>query len=110
MSPQRSRQSIRLKGYDYSTNGAYFLTICVGNKECLLGEVQDGRSILNHYGEIVRDVWVSLPDRRLDIYLDEYVIMPNHFHAIIWIDKSPESTKIYDALDVDDIGSIPILH
>ncbi len=103
MSNHRSRRSIRLKGYDYSADGAYFITICVRDRECLLGEINDGQMILNQYGSIVRDVWGNLPDRVLDIDLDEYIIMPNHFHAIILINKSPESIEIHKDLDVDDI-------
>ncbi len=111
MSNNRSRRSIRLKGYDYSADGAYFITICVRGRECLLGEINNGQMILNRCGEIVRDVWEGLPvgaaspgeNRVSDIDLDEYVIMPNHFHAIILINKSPESTEIYKDLDVDDI-------
>lgn len=72
----RNRRSVRLHGYDYSGDGAYFLTICVRNRECLLGEIQNGQMILNQYGEIVRDVWEDLPNQVPDIYLDEYVIMP----------------------------------
>jgi putative transposase len=103
MSNNRSRRSIRLKGYDYSADGAYFITICVRHRECLLGEIHDGQMILNECGSIVRDVWNGLPDRVSDIDIDEYVIMPNHFHAIILINKSPESTEIHKDLDVDDI-------
>ena len=98
----RNRRSIRLKGFDYSTDGAYFLTICVRNRECLLGEIQDGKMLLNDYGKIVRDVWEGLPKQVLDIDLDEYVIMPNHFHAILVIDKSIDSANIYDKLDVNE--------
>ena len=98
----RSRRSIRLKGFNYSTDGAYFLTICVRNRECLLGEIQCGKMVLNDYGEIVRYVWEGLPKQVLDIYLDEYVIMPNHFHAILVIDKSVDSANVYDGLDVNE--------
>jgi putative transposase len=93
------RRSIRLPGYDYSSDGTYFITICVRHRECLLGEILDGRSILNQYGEIVRDNWKNMADTRSEIELDAYIIMPNYFHAILSIDKSPESVKIYDALD-----------
>ena len=103
MSNNRSRRSIRLKSYDYSADGAYFITVCVRNRECLLGEINDGRMILNQYGAVVRNIWEDLPDRLPDIDLDEYAIMPNHFHAIILINKSPESIEIHKDLDVDDI-------
>ncbi len=101
----RSRQSIRLKGFDYSADGAYFLTICVRNRECLLGEIQDKKMILNNYGEMVREIWEGLPDKVSDIDLDEYVIMPNHFHAILLIHKSVDSSKIYSNLDVNEAKS-----
>ena len=81
----RNRQSIRLKGFDYSCDGAYFLTICVQNRECLFGEIQKENMILNDYGKIVREIWEDLPTTIVDIDLDEYIIMPNHFHAIIII-------------------------
>jgi putative transposase len=103
MSSNRSRRSIRLKSYDYSADGAYFITICVRHRECLLGKINDGQMILNQYGAIVRDVWEGLADLVSDIEIDEYVIMPNHFHAIISIDKSPESTEVCKNLDIDDI-------
>ena len=101
----RSRRSIRLRGFDYSADGAYFLTICVRNRECLLGEIQNKQMILNNYGKIVREIWESLPNQVSDIDLDEYVIMPNHFHAILVIDKSVDSSKVYSNLDVNEAKS-----
>jgi REP element-mobilizing transposase RayT len=97
-----NRRSIRLKGFDYSSDGAYFLTICVQNRECLLGEIQKENMILNDYGKIVREVWEDLPTTIVDIDLDEYVIMPNHFHAILVIDKSVELRDFYGSLNVND--------
>jgi len=79
------RKSIRLKGYDYSKNGAYFITICIYNSECLLGKVVDGEMILSEYGEIVRNEWLKTEEIRKNVQLDNYVVMPNHFHSIIVI-------------------------
>ncbi|PZV26802.1 MAG: transposase [Snowella sp.] len=98
----RNRRSIRLKGFDYSSDGAYFLTICVQNRECLFGEIQKEKMILNDYGKIVREIWEDLLTTIVDIDLDEYVIMPNHFHAILVIDKSLESTNFYGSLNVNN--------
>jgi putative transposase len=98
----RNRRSIRLKDFDYSSDGAYFLTICVQNREYLLGEIQKENMILNDYGKIVREVWEDLPTKIVDIDLDEYVIMPNHFHSILVIDKSVESKKSHKSLNVND--------
>lgn len=79
------RESIRYPGYDYSLPGAYFVTICTHERECLFGEIQDGKITLNEYGKIVLKWWKSLPDKYPHVSLDEFVIMPNHFHAVVWI-------------------------
>src|SRR3972149_5146321 len=78
-------RSIRLKEYDYSQTGAYFITICAYNKECIFGDVVDGKIILNQFGEIVKAEWLKTFDIRKNLILDEYIVMPNHFHGIIMI-------------------------
>jgi putative transposase len=77
------RRSVRLKEYDYSQTGAYFVTICTQNRECLLGEITDGEMKLNNAGRIVQLAWDKLPRRYLETELDAYVIMPNHLHGIV---------------------------
>ncbi|HHT9135222.1 MAG TPA: transposase [Candidatus Avalokitesvara rifleensis] len=79
------RRSIRLKGYDYSQAGAYFITICVKDRKCLLGEVIDGEIILSAIGKIIEKCWVEIPKHFPHVQLDRYVIMPNHIHGIIEI-------------------------
>ena len=79
------RRSIRLKGYDYSQAGMYFVTICVQNHECLFGEITDGAMQLNEYGHAVNNEWQYLTTKYPHITLHEYVIMPNHFHGIVEI-------------------------
>ena len=79
------RRSIRLQGYDYSLPGAYFITICTRNLECLFGTVVDGEIVLNQFGRIVSEEWVKTGEIRDEIQLDRWVIMPNHFHGIVWI-------------------------
>ena len=79
------RKSIRLKGYDYSREGLYFLTICTQNRACLFGEIVGGKMILNDAGNMVVNEWAQLPHRFTNIRLHEYVTMPNHFHAILEI-------------------------
>jgi REP element-mobilizing transposase RayT len=83
------RCSIRLKGYDYSEAGAYFVTICIKGRECLFGEVVDGEMRLNDAGQMIRDVWDGLSDRYSGIETDEFVVMPNHVHGIIVIVGAP---------------------
>lgn len=79
------RQSIRLKGYDYTQTGAYFVTICTYQRNCLFGEIVDGEMKLNISGEIAKSSWLSITRHFANVELDEFVIMPNHLHGIIII-------------------------
>ena len=78
-----NRRSIRLKGYDYSQAGAYFVTICTQNREYMFGDVVDGKMILNDAGRMVQMVWDEIPENYCGIGIDEFVIMPDHVHGII---------------------------
>jgi len=82
---QHHRRSIRLRGHDYSQSGFYFITVCTAQRECLFGNIVDGEMVLNEYGQMVRDEWAKTASIRREITLDEYVIMPNHFHGILVI-------------------------
>ncbi|MCK5783987.1 MAG: hypothetical protein KAH06_06035 [Desulfobacterales bacterium] len=84
------RHSIRLRGYDYSTAGFYFVTACVQNCECLLGEIVEGRVVLNDAGRMVENIWMELPQRFLNMISDIFVVMPNHFHGILILDDHPD--------------------
>jgi putative transposase len=77
------RRSIRLKGYDYSQTGAYFITICCENRKCRFGNIVENEMILNEYGEIAYNEWVKLSERFVNFELDVFQIMPNHIHGII---------------------------
>ena len=77
------RRSIRLKGYDYSQAGAYFITICAHNRECLFGEIVDEEMVLNEYGKLVEYTWADLVNHVEGIELVAFVVMPNHVHGII---------------------------
>lgn len=77
------RRSIRLKGYDYSQAGLYFITICVQNRACLFGEIINGEMILNDAGKIANQCWLEIPNHFPDTILHEHIIMPNHIHGII---------------------------
>ncbi len=97
------RCSIRLTGYDYTQNGNYFLTICTRNRECLFGEVHDGKMYLSNYGRIVNECWQKIPDHFPQIVLHEYVIMPNHVHGIVEI-NNPQSTGTNMGMCTDTVG------
>ena len=79
------RRSIRLKGYDYSKEGLYFITICVQNRECIFGEVIDRKMVLNEFGQIAKEEWEKTEQIRDNCKLHEFIIMPNHIHGIIEI-------------------------
>ena len=79
------RKSIRLKGYDYSQAGLYFVTICIQDRECLLGDISNRKMHLNDAGKMVENEWLKLTNRFDNIKLHEFVVMPNHFHAILEI-------------------------
>lgn len=85
------RHSIRLKDYDYSQAGAYFVTICAWNRECAFGEIIDGEMQLNEWGEVVALCWDEIPIHFPNVELDAFVIMPNHVHGIIIIPDSVEA-------------------
>lgn len=99
-----NRRSIRLRGYDYSRGGFYFITICVQNRERLFGEIvgaalvaalnpnptQSQSMILNDAGRMIESEWLALKKRFPNIELHEYVVMPNHFHAILEIVEKDE--------------------
>ena len=77
------RKHMRLKGYDYSQTGMYFITICTKNRKHLFGHIKNGKMILNEYGNIIHDYWINIPTQYNNVELDEYIVMPDHFHGII---------------------------
>jgi REP element-mobilizing transposase RayT len=84
--PQKHhRRSIRLKRYDYSSEGAYYVTIVTQGRECVFGTIADGEMRLNEYGEIVQKWWNKIPSHFPTVGLGVFVIMPNHVHGIIFI-------------------------
>ncbi len=86
------RRSIRLAGYDYAQPGAYFVTICTQNRECMFGNVRDGSVDLSHHGESVQRAWDSLSDHYPHVDLDAFIIMPNHIHGVIVLSEATQHT------------------
>ena len=84
----RQRRSIRLPHYDYGDAAAYFITLTVHNRACIFGNVADGAMVLNDTGTIIVPEWSRTPIIRSQVALDEYVVMPNHFHALVAIERS----------------------
>ena len=85
------RKSIRLQGFDYTTDGAYFVTLVTQTRECLFGEIIYDEMVLSEYGKIVVEEWERSAFIRDEIELGSYVVMPNHFHGIVHIfeNKNP---------------------
>jgi REP element-mobilizing transposase RayT len=83
MKSEHHRKSIRLKGYDYTLPGAYFVTVCTKDRINMFGTIIDGVMMMNNLGNIVQKTWNDLPCHVKNIQLDMFVIMPDHIHGII---------------------------
>jgi REP element-mobilizing transposase RayT len=82
------RRSIRLPHFDYRTDGAYFITICVQGRRTVFGDVLNAHLVPSTLGEMVSNVVMNLPKFYPVVEIDEFVVMPNHIHAIMWLDNS----------------------
>ena len=111
MTSHRERKSTRLKTYDYTQTGAYFVTICTHNREHLFGEIVLDQMQLNHYGRIVHTQWQGLPSHYPHISIDTFIVMPNHTHAIIIIHEQKQhglseiirNLKTYSAKQINQL-------
>ena len=119
------RKSIRLKGFDYAQPGAYFVTIVAHRRLPIFGEIAGGVVRLNAYGDIARAEWINTGDIRPEIVLDEFIVMPNYFHAIITImdgggglvgarrrrapTKIERRSPIFEQFSKPVVGSIPTI-
>jgi len=88
--------SKRFKGYDYTSPGKYYITICTKNKIPYFGKIENGEMILSDIGIIAKDLWIAIPDHYPNIELDEFVIMPDHMHGIIIINANSDSNIIVE--------------
>jgi len=103
--PQKHhRRSIRLKGYNYSQAGLYFITLCTQNRSFLFGKIKNREMILNDAGRMVENEWLKLPERFKNIALHEYIVMPNHFHAILEIVGATLVVAPNDVAPNDDVA------
>jgi REP element-mobilizing transposase RayT len=106
------RKSIRLKGYDYSKEGLYFITICTQTREHLFGEIIGGKMILNNLGEIIKKELLKTNEIRENIKIDKWVIMPNHIHFIIEIlEGFPSGKPVQNDIpnsNSQNVGCLPL--
>lgn len=104
-----SRRTIRLQGYDYSSSGIYFVTICTQDRICLFGEVIDGEMVLNNAGKIAYNEWIKTSELRNNIELGEFTIMPNHMHGIIIInDVGANCIRPNETNDITGVCNTPL--
>lgn len=89
-----NRQSKRLKGYDYSQQGFYFITMVCENRRKLFGKIENGKMILNKAGEIAKACWLEIPSHFPKVVLHEFIIMPNHVHGIIEIKENKKENSV----------------
>lgn len=87
-------ESARLQNWDYGSNAKYFVTICTKNRECFFGKIRNGEMFLNDVGKIVESEWEKTFELRPDmnLFMGEYIVMPNHFHGIIGIGENRYNT------------------
>jgi putative transposase len=87
------RHSIRLGGFDYTQAGAYFVTICTINRICIFGRIENQKMALSPIGEIAESEWRRTREIRRNVEVDEFIIMPNHVHGILFIDEFAGPTR-----------------
>jgi REP element-mobilizing transposase RayT len=100
----RRRRSLRLPGYDYSQSNAYFVTICAAHKKFLCGNIKDGIMRLSEAGQVVAEEWLNTAVIRPYVTLDEFTVMPTHFHGILWVDETPKEGTARRALTMERFG------
>ena len=100
MAKIHNRRTIRLKGYDYTQVGAYYVTVCVNDRKCVFGDVKNKEMVVNEYGEMVDKWWRELTRKYDMVEIDEYKIMPNHLHGIIVIVGADLCVR------PDDVGNV----
>jgi len=86
-------ETIRFQNWDYRLPGRYFVTICTREREYLFGIVKNKKMVINEYGKIVHDEWIKTGELRPYIILDNFIVMPDHFHAIVVIPDDTEAIK-----------------
>jgi len=102
-------ESNRLRGWDYSNNGHYFITINTYDRACLFGDIIDGEMVLNNFGKIANDEWFRSFEMRNELVADEFILMPNHLHAIVVLESNGDNNigTVHNVDDsVDNVGIV----
>ncbi len=90
----KDHKQFRLPYYNYASTNLYFVTICTHDRKCIFGDVVDGKIMLSNMGKYVEESWLKIPSVTEYASIDEFVVMPNHFHGILFIDNEDEPREI----------------
>jgi putative transposase len=96
-------ETFRAQWWDYNSNGAYFITICTQNRVNYFGEIQDGQMILSEIGKLVHQFWMEIPNHFPHIRLGEFVIMPDHMHGILLLNRNVAVQHSYDPNEMQNL-------
>lgn len=107
---QFNRQSLRLRGYDYSKEGLYFITICCQDRIYRFGKIVNGIMILNDAGKQTEICWMAIPEHFTNVVLHDFVIMPNHIHGIVEITAPTVRAKHYSLPHTWANDDLPLRH
>lgn len=105
MAERFRRRSIRLKGYDYTQAGAYFVTVCTHQRVHLFGQVADGGMMPNALGDIVQRCWDAIPEHMPHAAVGEFIVMPNHVHGIVVIRERAMDAGLAGAVGAGGVGA-----
>ncbi len=105
---KHNRRSIRLKEYDYSQEGMYFITICCKDRECYFGEIKRNAMVLNDIGMITNEYWKQIPEHFPNVLLHNYIVMPNHVHGIIQLTHNIDFVRTSHVMSLHDETNKPV--
>jgi len=105
----QSRKRLRLKNYDYSTHGYYFVTLCTENRDCLFGDIVNKIMVLNPAGNMIQSVWEGLSNLYPSVKVDSLIIMANHIHAVLVIENHLKANNKTGSFNLSSNLSLPTL-
>jgi len=107
----KNRKSIRLKNWDYTQEGYYFITICAYQKKCVFSRIENDSIILNEWGRIIQHCLLNVPEHFKHVQMDSFIIMPNHIHFILIIGSTCRGTACraptVEKFGIPITGSLP---
>ena len=99
-------ESARRQGWDYADNGYYFVTICTKDREHFFGEVVNGEMVLSEMGLVAKNIWSEIPEHFPHGELDEFIVMPNHIHGLLYLSGHEKSNETRSEMETRSIASL----